>query len=277
MRNYFYIILLLIISISCGDKKGSRSGDNANQSDTSALINHYPWVHSIHSLLGVPFDKDSSDDYIIIRDQYVISYNKNTNICNWVAWELDSSWFGDVSRYSGSFISDTSLPEGFYRVKHSDYSKSGYDRGHMVMSEERTHTNADNKSTFLLTNVIPQTPDLNRGVWLKFENFCNSICREGGKELFIVAGGINHTKNTIGNGVVVPDSCFKIVVVLNPGQSLKDVNGSTQVIAVVMPNINGIARNNWEEYKTTVDRIESSTGYDFLSLIPKSIQDSIER
>ncbi len=269
---------MIIFLISCGDKKDTRPGDNANQTDTSKPINHYPWVQSIHAVLGVPFDKDSSDDYIIIRDQYVISYNKNTNICNWVAWELDSGWFGSVSRYSGNFIADTSLPENFYHVKHSDYTNSGYDRGHMVMSEERTQTAEDNKTTFLLTNIIPQTPDLNRGVWLRFETYCNDLCWNQDKELFVVSGPIIHSKATLNDaGIVpIPDSCFKIVVVLDRGQSLKDVTSSTQVIAVVMPNIAGISKDPWENYQTTVRRIEYSTGYDFLNLLPKSIQDTIE-
>jgi endonuclease G len=76
--------------------------------------------------------------------------------------------------------------------------------------------------------------------------------------------------------VVIPDSCFKIVVVLERGQTLLDVNVNTVVIAVLMPNIDGVRSKKWEEYKTTVRRIEYSTGYDFLNLLPKSIQDSIE-
>ncbi|MCL5070795.1 MAG: DNA/RNA non-specific endonuclease [Actinobacteria bacterium] len=231
---------------------------------------------SIHISLGKPTDLDSSDDYIIIRSQYVLSYNHNKNVPNWVAWELNADWFGDVDRYSGNFITDTSLPAGWYRVKHSDYTNSGYDRGHMVRSEERTKTIEDNKSTFILTNILPQTPDLNRGVWLQFEYYCEDLCKKENKELFVYAGGIFHTDSTIGNGVSVPDSCFKIVVILDRGQGLNNVNENTPVYAVVMPNIAGIRTDDWEKYKTTVRRIESSTGYNFLSAIKKNIQDVIE-
>lgn len=68
---------------------------------------------SIHTEMGLPTDKDSSDDYIINRPQYVVSYNKNLHVPNWVSWNLNASWYGDVPRFSGSFISDTSLPESF--------------------------------------------------------------------------------------------------------------------------------------------------------------------
>lgn len=231
---------------------------------------------SIHLEMGIPRDSDTTDDYIIIRHQYALSYNKNKNVPNWVAWELNADWFGDVDRYSGSFITDTSLPIGFYRVKHSDYTNSGYDRGHLVMSEERTSTVDDNKATFLLSNIIPQTADLNRGVWLDFETYCNNLVFDENKELFIYAGGIFHSNTTIGNGVFVPDSCFKIVVVLDRGKSLTDVTINTPVIAVIMPNISGVMNDTWDKYKTTIRRIELSTGYDFLNNINKSIQDIIE-
>ncbi|MGA2298049.1 MAG: DNA/RNA non-specific endonuclease [FCB group bacterium] len=236
----------------------------------------YLWVKSVHTTLGVPCDADTSDDYIIIRPQYVLSYNKKRNVANWVAWELNVGWFGVVHRYKGNFITDTSLPTGYYEVKHSDFTHSGYDRGHMVMSEERTKTEEDNISTFILTNVLPQTPDLNRGVWLNFENYCNKLCLDSNKELFIYAGGIFHSNTTIGNGVAVPDSCFKIVVILERGQGLKDVTVNTPVIAVIIPNISGVRSYTWDIYKTTEKRIEASTGYNFLSAIPFNIQNVIE-
>jgi endonuclease G len=205
-----------------------------------------------------------------------LSYNKNRNVANWVSWELNKDWFGDVPRYSGNFITDTTLPAGYYRVKHSDYTNSGFDRGHLVMSEERTKTVEDNKATFILTNIIPQTPDLNRGVWLNFEKYCNELALKQNKELYIIAGGIFHSQNSINGLVAIPDSCFKIVVVLESGKGLKDITTSTEVIAVVMPNIDGIRSESWEKYKTTVRRIENSTGYNFLSSVPMDIQNEIE-
>jgi len=265
MKNFISIIgfvVLTCIFYSC---------ENSNPIDTQK--NPYQWVHSVHTTLGVPYDSDTTDDYIIIRSQYVLSYNKNRNVANWVAWELNASWFGDVARYSGNFITDTSLPAGFYRVRHSDYTNSGYDRGHMVMSEERTATVEDNMSTFILSNVLPQAPDLNRGVWLKFENFCNSLCLDSNKELFIYAGGIFHTTETIGSQVAVPDSCFKIVIVLEQGQGLKDVNANTPVYCVVMPNINGVMNDDWQEYTSSIKRIEASTCYTFLCVVSKNLQD----
>ncbi len=235
-----------------------------------------PSINSIHVALGVPEDDDLSDDYYIVRSQYVVSYNKDRNVPNWVSWNLNADWFGDVSRYSGKFITDTSLPAGFYRVTHDDYTNSGFDRGHMVRSEERTASAEDNRSTFYLTNILPQAPDMNQGVWLKLEYYCEDLCKTDNKELYIIAGGIFHSDNSINSIVSVPDSCFKIIVVLERGQKLRDVTENTEVISVVIPNIQGVRKDDWETYKTSVRRIENSTGYNFLSCVKRRIQNIIE-
>ncbi len=235
-----------------------------------------PEEWEIHVNLGIPKDSDPSDDYLIKRKQYVISYNKNKNVANWVSWNLNKRWYGSTARYKGKFITDDELPESFYHVTHDDYTNSGFNRGHMVRSEERTKNKTDNKSTFLLTNILPQTPDLNQGVWLRFEKYCEKLCKKKNKELYVIAGGVFHTNDKINGLIAIPDSCFKIVVVLNRDEASDDVDEQTEVIAVMMPNEDGVRNDPWEDYRTTIDRIEHSTGYDFLSNVSKSIQEVIE-
>jgi len=258
--------------IACSASHEPNGGDKIPEAiqDTTLPYN------SVHLSLGLPVDADSTDEYVLVRPQYALSYNKNLNVSNWVSWELNSNWFGDVDRYSGNFIQDPLLPEGYYRVTHNDYTNSGYDRGHMVRSEERTRTDEDNKSTFYTTNILPQMPDLNQGVWLNLEYHCEDLCKQQNKELFVLAGGVFYTKNKLKNVVTVPDSCWKIIIILNKGQGIGDINGNTEVIAVMMPNIAGIRKDTWDKYKTTIRRIEGSTGYNFLSRVSKSIQDVIE-
>lgn len=246
------------------------------QTVTTNQQSDYPHIENVNLTLGIPVDNDSTDDFLIFRPQYVLSYNPNRNVANWVSWNLDSTWYGDVPRYSGNFITDTALPDSFYKVKHSDYTNSGYDRGHMVRSEERTRTVEDNKSTFLLTNILPQRPDLNRGAWLNLENYCEELCKKKNKELFVIAGGIFHSENKIKDVIAVPDSFFKIIVVLNRDESLESISDKTTIIAVAMPNKNGIRTDVWQNYVTNIRRIENSTGYDFLTNVSKQFQDIIE-
>lgn len=237
-----------------------------------------PAGSSIHLALGVPVDGTPSDDALMIKPQYALSYNKEKNVANWVSWNLNASYFGDTPRFKGKFLVDDSLPAGVYRVTHDDYVGSGYDRGHMVRSEERTRTVEDNKATFLLTNILPQKHDLNAGPWLRLEDYCQDIAQKENRELFIVAGGVFSKKKpeTIGKGVAVPDSFFKIVVVLDRGQGARDVSASTRVIAVVMPNTTGIMGEGWGTYRTTVDSVEKKTGYDFLPAVPDDVQAAVE-
>ncbi len=237
----------------------------------------------LHAPLGIPKDNDDSDDYLMEKPQYVLSYNNARGGANWVAWNLNESWFGTVERKQGQFITDMSLPDGFQRITHNDYTGSGYDRGHMVRSEERTRTREDNDATFLMTNILPQTHDLNAGPWLSLETYCEVLAKKKNHELYLIAGGI-YDKNPEylkgkGNGrVAIPKSTWKIVVVLERGQGLESVNKETRVIAVNMPNEQGkeFKKSGWRKYLTTVDELERLTGYDFLSNVPPDIQAVIE-
>lgn len=233
---------------------------------------------SIHVELGQPADTDTTDDFLIVRPQYVASFNYRFNTPNWVSWNLNNDWFGDVERYDGDFLTDPMLPESFYHPRHDDYTNSGYDRGHLVRSEERTRTAEDNRSTFYMSNIIPQRPDLNRGVWLDFERYCESLSKDSLKQLFVIAGPIfsSPTPTRIGSHIAVPDSCFKIVVVLDRGQKRSSITATTQVIAVVMPNRDGIRKDDWTKYRSTIDNIEARTGYDFLNDIAPAVQAKLE-
>jgi endonuclease G len=238
---------------------------------SSLYAQPYSWVKSVHTPFIVPYDADTTNDYIIVRDQYVVSYNHLKGVPNWVAWQLNQDWFGDVERYSGNFITDNSLPSEFNKIKHDDYTNTGYDRGHLVRSKERTKTVEDNKSTFLLTNIIPQRPDLNRGVWLDFEYHLEDLCKVFGKELYVVAGGVFIKDTTLKNAgkVSIPDSCFKVVFVCDKGSLVP-----YDTIAVMMPNKDGIRSDDWEIYQTTIDNIEERSGYTII-IKPSSVTEPL--
>ncbi len=237
----------------------------------------------LHAPLGVPKDNDDSDDYLMEKPQYVLSYNNARGGANWVAWNLNESWFGTVERKQGQFITDMSLPDGFQRITHNDYTGSGFDRGHMVRSEERTRTREDNDATFLMTNILPQTHDLNAGPWLSLETYCEVLAKKKNTELYLIAGGIYDKNPPYLNGkgkgrVAIPKSTWKIVVVLERGQGLESITKDTRIIAVNMPNEQGkeFKKSGWRKYLTTVDELERLTGYDFLSNVPPDIQAVIE-
>ncbi|MEJ7813397.1 MAG: DNA/RNA non-specific endonuclease [Gemmatimonadaceae bacterium] len=237
-------------------------------------------VYRNHLEFGTPRDGDPSDDFLIQRPQYALSYNPVRNVANWVSWDLNWTHFGDAPRCD-CFLADPALPASFYQVVSSDYTGSGYSRGHLVRSEERTSTAADNATTFYMTNILPQLQELNGGPWAAFELYLEGLARVDRKELYIVAGGIFPPNPATLNGqgkVPIPGSTWKIVLILPEGQGLANVTSasSIQVIAVNMPNVAGVAGTAWQSYRTTVDAIEAATGYDFLASLPDIIEALVE-
>jgi endonuclease G, mitochondrial len=120
---------------------------------------------NIHLTMGNPSgavaNTSSPTNYLLEKTQYALSYHNGNNTPNWVSWHLDSSWLGSTPRQD-DFRADTTLPSGWYRVGSTSYSGSGYDRGHMCPSGDRTNSVATNSATFLMTNMIPQAPTNNR-------------------------------------------------------------------------------------------------------------------
>jgi endonuclease G, mitochondrial len=224
----------------------------------------------------------NSENYLIARPQYALSYAKTKGTPNWVAWELNASWLGDSGRV-GKFAPDEELPADWERVKPSDYTGSGFDRGHMVNSEDRSRSAQDNIPTFLMTNIIPQSPDNNRGVWVELENYCRKLVRSG-KELFIVSGGHGQGgigekgwKATVGRGkVIVPAVTWKVILVLDkPDSGVAGVDRHTRTIAVIVPNKQGIKSDPWQQYRVSVNEVENLTGYKFFTSVPADIRSAI--
>jgi len=230
---------------------------------------------SVHVALGTPRDADPADEYFLDQRAFVLSYSAEKRVPNWVAWQLNKRHLGNVRR-KDDFRSDLALPARFYRVKESDYLRSGYDRGHMCPSADRQGSAEDNSQTFLFTNIEPQLHELNAGPWEQLESHARKLVQRGA-ELYVVAGGVFSAPfPTIGNGVAVPAANFKIIVVLEQGQGPSDVSESTEVLAVLMPNRRGVGDYEWREYLTTVDAIEQASGYDFLNAVPERVQRVIE-
>lgn len=231
-------------------------------------------LYRSHVALGTPRDATPANDLILSKRTHTLSYNCALGRPNWVSWNLNKTHFGDAPRAS-SFTADASLPSGCYRVVNSDYTNSGYSRGHMVRSEERTWSEADNKATFVMTNITPQYQDLNGGPWLKFELYLQDLAQNGNKEIYVIAGSTGNRGTLNGAGrVAIPTYHYKIAVVMPYGQGLSNItsNASIQVIAVDMPNVTGISARPWTDYKTTVDRLETFSGYNFLDQLPDAIE-----
>ena len=235
-----------------------------------------------HLLFGNPskatVDNSNPADYLMVKKQYVLSYHRINGIPNWVAWHLDSTWLGEIKR-SNDFRADTTLPDNWYWVHDKSYRRSGYDRGHMCPSGDRTNTQHDNSMTFLMTNMIPQAPNNNQGPWAALEIYCRELVKQG-KELYIFCGGYGSQGFLDSGRVNIPGRTWKVILVLDAGDDdLKRVTTATHAIAIDMPNSNATVGKNddWKMFRISVDDVEMKTGYNFFSKIPDAIERAIER
>lgn len=224
------------------------------------------------------------NNYLMVKTQYALSYNNSKGGPNWVSWHLSSAWKGPALRCD-CFTGDATLPAGFFKSYSSNYTNTGFDRGHQCPSDDRDGSDVDNAATFLMTNIMPQAPNLNQITWAALETYCRTLIASG-NELYIVAGGYGQggtgsnggVTNTIASGQInVPSHYWKVIVVLPNGTSdVSRVSNTTRVIAVDMPNMQTVNSNTWGYYRTSVDAIEAATGNDFISNVPTAIQSVIE-
>ncbi|GAA3920422.1 DNA/RNA non-specific endonuclease [Chitinophaga oryziterrae] len=237
-------------------------------------------------LMGNPSNATTSvvlvTNYLMDKTYYTSSYNSTRGTPNWVSWHINSSDIGSTARQD-DFRADVTLPSGWYEVGSTSYSGSGFDRGHNCPSGDRTASVAANSATFLMDNMIPQAPVNNQQTWANMENYIRTLVTAG-NEVYVVMGsygtggtGSSGAANTIDGGhVTVPSNIWKVVVVIPDGNGdLARVTTSTRVIAVNTPNIN-TTNSDWKTYRTSVDAIESATGYDILSALPTSVQSVVE-
>jgi len=254
-----------------GDTGGDGDGDNGGTGRDSNLT------------FGNPSNAATSpNNYFLRREEYSLSYNSSNGTPNWVSWHLNSAWTGSRGRCN-CFMQDTSLPDGIFSPTENDYSGSGFQRGHMCPSADRDLTDQENANTYFMTNMAPQTIGNNLGPWADFERYLRSLTRSG-SEIHIIAGpagtggtGTRGFRERIAGGRInVPDSFWKVALILpNGANDISRVTTSTRVIAVNMPNDQGVS-SNWRNFVTTVDAIEALTGFDFYENVPDAIESVIE-
>ncbi|MFM8363986.1 MAG: DNA/RNA non-specific endonuclease, partial [Verrucomicrobiota bacterium] len=216
--------------------------------------------------LGRPTDAAADatrrTDYLIPRSQFVISYNDDTRQANWVGWSLSNADRGLTDR-TDAWSVETMLPSGYLRVGTATFG-TGWDRGHMSPSADRTLTYADNAATFVMSNIVPQASRNNQGLWGDFEDYCRTLSNDG-SEIVIVSGPGQFGGSMLSNGMAIPGSVWKIAVKVPAGNgtAAQRVNTSTRVIALLTPNINDPNLGSWQGYITSVEEIEAVTGFEF--------------
>lgn len=188
----------------------------------------------------------------ICRHAYALLYDNNARISPWTIYLMRSEYaLGCVDR-NDSFLSDP-LIRREYRSSTQDYRRSGYDMGHLVPSGDMSWNESVQRDSFYMSNISPQHPNLNRGIWRELEYTVRYWALSRGP-LIIITGNVysNNSQNIGFNRVVVPNYIYKIIT---------DVN-TNETIAFLAENIQYFG-NNIRQIQSTVTEISRLSGIQF--------------
>ena len=210
-----------------------------------------------------------TDGKIVRHGAYVTSYNTETLIPDWVAYELTAEETGgDKKREGMEFRMDPDL-KGVTQAMREDYAGSGWTKGHLMPAADAAFSNSTMAETFYFTNICPQNETLNAGDWQYLEKRVRQWANRYGS-VWVVTGPIvgENRYGTIGDrDVVVPDAFYKALLI-------RKKNGSYSAIAFVMDNDD--ERYYLKDCLMSVNDLERLTGFDFFPGLDDTVEEKVE-
>lgn len=216
--------------------------------------------------LELPEQARSRMSLILERTGYTVSYNNFYKTPSWVAWELTRSETTGMQKRKNKFVPDPDLPEP--RAEHSDYSNSGYDRGHMAPAADMKWSKRAMEESFYMSNICPQNRKLNRDDWGTLEEACRQWAKKYGR-VYIACGPIYDRPHPLRIGrhqIAVPDRFFKVVL----------IPAADTYLALGFLFENKANHRPLQNYMVSVDSIENITGMDFFAKLPDETENRIE-
>lgn len=211
-----------------------------------------------------------TDDELVRHDGYTLRYDSDLKNPVWVAYPLLAYEItGDAERDYERFMPDPAVDGG--TALPTDYTKSGYDRGHQAPAGDFKFSQQLTKQSFFMSNISPQAPQFNRGIWKSLEEQIRAwALRDGG--LYVVTGPVlRKGLPTIGrtNEVAVPDSFYKVVLYCRKGES-PDI----RMIGFLLKN--EPSNESLKSFVVPVSTIEQATGLDFFDKMPDDLEQRLK-
>lgn len=212
-----------------------------------------------HVIWGAPQIKKEGNNQYLCRTAYAVNYNYDTKVAHFAVERVRKEALVKAAGRKDDFREDPQVP-ALYRSTLADYAKTGYDRGHIAPAADMTFSAVAMSESFFLTNMMPQDPGNNRGIWKYTEEYVRFWADQYG-EVYVISGPLYTERATkvIGNGVRVPDYVWKIVI--DPARA----------ITFLFPN-QKLDAKQLESYISTISEIEHLTGINFLPMIPQQLQ-----
>lgn len=202
--------------------------------------------------------KHNPEDMVLHKEAFSLLYNVKTKQADWVAYELTlDEVFGTETERSNNFKTDKEVPLG--AANNEDYKKSGYDRGHLAPAADMKFSKTAMEESFLFTNISPQSPSFNRGIWSSLEATVRywAVINEA---VLIISGPIFNTEEylTIGtNFIAIPAAFYKIILDYREPEK--------KGIAFIIQNSK--QEKNLLFFVCSIDDVESTTGINFFPLL----------
>lgn len=275
MKKYWLsiVVLLFLAIVTCFSINGKTSKDvkalpiSLFVSSTDDCEKVSQQSSSLTKSIDLPSSLKGLSEQILYRKAYIVSYNKENRIPNWVAWHLTGEHaYGDVKRPGNAWHEDQDVPSP--RASIADYKGSGWTRGHMCPAGDNKWDDNAMYESFLFTNCCPQNANLNSGTWNQIEISCRRWAEKFG-DIYIVCGPIlfRQEHEMIGaNKVVVPEAFFKVIVCLNKGHE--------KGIGFICRNTDGNRKKDL--YVNSVKQVERITGITFFPHLPKELAGAVK-
>jgi len=203
---------------------------------------------------------------LVKHTYYSLSYVEKYEQPEWVAYLLKSEMIEGGAERSNRFFVDPLIPTG--SADPQDYKETGYDRGHLCPAADMKWDEQAMLETFYMSNMSPQFPKFNRGIWKKLEECVREWVKKE-SVLYIVSGPIlKDSLPIIGiiNKISVPEQYYKVILSYHGNNS--------KAIAFIMPNTE--IKGSYLSYAVPVDSVESATGIDFFPELPDEIENAVE-
>ena len=245
----------------------SEASDNNSTNDPSENRNsglvRFDFEKQVDFLL--PVSKSGGD--LIRHEGYTLSYRDEYKDAEWVAYPLLAyETTGDANRKYEQFKPDPTVSTG--TALPTDYTRSGYDRGHLAPAGDFKFSQRMMRETFFMSNITPQAPQFNRGIWSDLENQVRAWARRD-NGLYVVTGPVlKPGLSTIGktNEVSVPEKFYKVILYCN--------RPDIRMIGFLLNN--EPSSSSLKEFVVPVDQIEQLTGLDFFPKIPDDLERKLE-
>ncbi len=206
-------------------------------------------------------------EQIVRHTGYTLSYNEDAEQASYVAYELTrTEVLTQVAERKDNFRADPAVRTGSAEL--SDYRSSGYDRGHLAPAADFRWSSDAMSDTFYLSNMSPQDPSFNRGIWADLEAAVRVMAYEN-ESIYVVTGPVltDGPYETIGdNNVAVPKNFYKVI--------LDYTEPEIKAIGFILPNEG--SSKSLESFAVTVDKVEEVTGIDFFPSLPDDQEEIIE-